>query len=127
VAERLDVLQAYEAWNDLAQRCDLPRATILNAKRAASIAARLGECGGIVGWQTALQNIEKSSFLCGDSDRDFKATLDFLLQPSSFVKVLEGAYGNGRHRESKSSKSTAASLGARIKALSERQTIKGEG
>jgi hypothetical protein len=100
-ADRHDVFKAYEAWNDLALRCGLPQATTLTPKRIASIGARLSECGGLGAWETALANIEKSAFLCGETDRDFRASLDFLVQPSSFVKVLEGTYGNGRHRENK--------------------------
>ena len=45
----------------------------------------------------ALANIERSSFLTGTNDRGWRADLEFLLQPSSFAKVHDGGYGNGRH------------------------------
>lgn len=118
VADRHDVLKAYEAWNDLALRCGLPQATTLTPKRVASIGARLSECGGLDAWATALANIEKSAFLCGETDRDFRASLDFLIQPSSFVKVLEGTYGNGRHRDAKPKRvmvDVATALAARFR------------
>lgn len=49
-----------------------------------------------------MEMIERSNYLCGDiPGKDWKASIDFLLQPSSFLKVLEGQYGNGRARKPK--------------------------
>jgi len=43
-------------------------------------------------WSTAMAAIYNSKFLCRENDRGWKADFDFLLQPKSFVKLLEGAY-----------------------------------
>lgn len=47
------------------------------------------------GWDRALANIEKSSFLRGRTGRDFRADLDFVCQAKSFGKLHDGGYGNG--------------------------------
>ncbi len=91
------VLEAFQAWNALALRCGLPQASRLTPKRKTQIRARIREHGPD-SWATALANIERSAFLRG-IDRDWRANLDFLIQPSSFTKVFEGTYGNGAHAE----------------------------
>lgn len=92
-----DALTAFEAYNELAQRCGLPLARTLTPQRRKSIMARMREHGGLDAWNAALANIERSSFLRGDNDRSWRADLDFLLQASRFTKVVEGTYGNGAH------------------------------
>jgi hypothetical protein len=36
--------------------------------------------------------LERSAFCRGENDRGWRADFDFLLQPKSFTKLLEGAY-----------------------------------
>lgn len=91
----VDPLAAFEAWNDLALRCGLPQARTMTPARRKSIGARIREHGGQAAWHRALANIERSAFLRGTNDRGWFATLDFLCQPSSFAKVVDGIYGNG--------------------------------
>lgn len=93
-------LEAFEAYNATALRCGLPQAAKLTPDRKSKIIARLKDYG-MDGWAKALANIDRSKFLCGDNDRGWRANLDFLLQPSSFAKVHDGGYGNGRHAEPK--------------------------
>jgi hypothetical protein len=93
-------LEAFEAYNATALRCGLPQAARMTPDRERRIAARLKDYG-IEGWQRALANIEKSSFLTGTNDRGWRASLDFLLQAESFGKVHDGGYGNGRHAAQK--------------------------
>jgi hypothetical protein len=84
---------AYDLWNDTARRCGLPLATDLTAKRRTAIAARL-EGGGLGRWREALLGVERSRFCRGlIKGKDFKAHLDFVCQPSSFPKLIEGSYG----------------------------------
>ena len=92
----LDVLRAFEAYNDLALKVGLPQASKLTPDRHRKIAARLRDYG-IDGWMQALDRIEHSAFLTGQNDRQWRASLDFLCQPASFSKVHDGGYGNGRH------------------------------
>lgn len=43
-------------------------------------------------FMTALDNIEKSSFLRGENNRGWKITFDWLVNEGNFIKVLEGNY-----------------------------------
>ena len=97
--KKSDLQIALDEYNQLADRTELPQAKVLNKDRTKKLTARLDE-HGLEGWRQALEMIEGSSFLCGEAT-DWKASIDFLLQPSSFVKVLEGTYGNGRARKPK--------------------------
>lgn len=97
-----DALQAFEAFNDMALRCGLPQARSLTPQRRSKIKARIREHGGPSAWMRALANIERSAFLRGRNDRGWTATLDFMLQPASFTKIVEGTYGNGAHAQSQS-------------------------
>ena len=42
----------------------------------------------------AIWAIPKSRFLCGENDRGWKADFDFLLQPKSFTRLIEGTYAS---------------------------------
>jgi hypothetical protein len=95
-ASPFECLQAFEAYNALALRVGIPQAAKLTKDRERKIAARLKDYGAD-GWQQALANIERSSFLTGTNDRGWTASLDFLVQAGSFSKVHDGGYGNGRH------------------------------
>lgn len=88
-----DVKAAFEAYNDLARRMALPVAKALNAQRKRQIRRRLDEGGGLAGWQDALAAIERSKFCLGLRGDGWTANLDFVCQPGSFQKLIEGAYG----------------------------------
>lgn len=50
-------------------------------------------------WREFFVDISKSDFLTGKIERDdgrppFTATLEWLIKPSNFIKVIEGKYGN---------------------------------
>ena len=91
-----DALVAFEKFNGTALRCGLPQAAKFTPDRKRKIIARLKDYG-LDGWDQALANIERSSFLTGGGPRGWRADLDFLLQPASFSKVHDGGFGNGRH------------------------------
>ena len=83
---------AFENWNITAETLGLPQAMKLTRKRRSQLRQRLKENGGLDGWNEALVAIQSSPFLLGQSSSGWRADLDFLLQPSSFLKVIEGAY-----------------------------------
>lgn len=102
-----DALRAFEAYNATALRCGLPQAANLTPDRSRKIIARLRDYG-LDGWDRALANIERSSFLTGTNDKGWRASLEFILQASSFAKVHDGTYGNGRHSAAKGGPSKPA-------------------
>lgn len=107
---------ALDEYNQLAERAGLSRVKVLSKSRLTSLTARLKE-HGLNGWRQALENVERSSFLCGDQKgQDWKASFDFLLQQSSFLKVIEGQYGNGRVRKPQISPERAKELREKYKA-----------
>lgn len=93
-----DARSAFDAYNEVAARCGLPRAEKLTSDRQRKIIARLKDYG-LDGWNRALGNIEKSAFLTGQTQLKFRADLDFVCQAKSFGKLHDGGYGNGRHAQ----------------------------
>lgn len=80
-----------DAWQLLAERQGLPGIAKMTDKRKASLKARIEE-HGIPAILKAIATIEDSDFLLGRNDRGWKANFDWLLQPSSMTKLIEGAY-----------------------------------
>lgn len=87
-----DLTAALAAFNRMAVEVGLPEAQGLSRKRRLALKARLRDCGGIVGWRIAMDRVRASPFLRGENDRGWRASLDFLLKPESFAKLMEGAY-----------------------------------
>ena len=98
VDTRQPVQKAFDNWNTAAMEFGLPRAGKLTEDRRRKLRQRLKE-HGIEGWDRALANIENTPFLRGDNDRGWQADLDFLLQPKSLNKVIEGGYGINRQTD----------------------------
>jgi len=94
-----DSLEAFQAYNDLAQRIGLSVARSLTPARRRALEARLREHGGLPAWAQILANVERSAFLrgMGGGRPGWRADLDFLLQAKSCAKVFDGGYGNGAH------------------------------
>lgn len=86
--------EAFEAYNVVAEDLGLSKARTLTAGRKKKLGARLEESGGLEAWREALGNLRTSEFCLGDNDRGWKANIDFLLQPDSFTRLLEGAYSH---------------------------------
>ena len=85
-----------EAWNDVADDCGLPKIIKLTPERKRRLAQRLRE-NSFDEFAEALRAIRRSKFLRGDNPRGWRANFDFLLQPSSFTKLLEGYYDQTAH------------------------------
>lgn len=85
-------LEAFQAWNETAQRLGLPLAAKLTPDRKRRLLARLSDYG-LDGWRKALENIPRSKFLRGmEGERNWRCTFDFLISPSGFSKVYDGSY-----------------------------------
>ena len=110
------VLEAFSLYNETALRCALSQAVSLTPERKKKIRARISDHGGVEAWKTAMANIERSAFLRGKNDRSWRADLDFVLQPSSFTRLVEGGYGNGAHAEGDTPEETPQQRNRRIMA-----------
>ena len=77
----------------MAERKGLPKVKLLTAQRTKHLKARIRDYA-IDDFTDAISAIERSRWLCGENDRGWKADFDFLLQPKSFTKLIEGSYDN---------------------------------
>lgn len=89
-----DVKEALRCYQIAADRRGWPQPRTLTKERRRKLEARLRD-DGLETWKEALRKGMESPHLCGQNDRGWTASLDFFLQPSSFVKVLEGQYLGG--------------------------------
>lgn len=80
-----------EAWNITAAELGLPKVVKLTADRKRKLAARCKDTS-LEEFQEALTTIQRSRFLQGHNDRNWKADFDFFLQPKSLAKLIEGSY-----------------------------------
>lgn len=80
-----------DAWQAMSFVNDLPGIAKMTDKRKASLKARIEE-HGIPAILKAIATIPDAPFLLGQNDRGWKANFDWLLQPSSMTKLIEGAY-----------------------------------
>lgn len=84
-----------EAWNIMAGEAGVPKARMTDErKRKLRSFVRRHSIDDIT---EAIWAVPRSSFLCGENDRGWKAGIDFLLQPSSFTKLIEGTYDRSTH------------------------------
>lgn len=91
-ADTGDVLQeALGLYNATAGEIGLPKAQVLNQARQSRLRARLKQAGGIEGWKAALAKAAASPLIRGEKT-NWRGDLDFLLQESSFIKLMEGGY-----------------------------------
>lgn len=93
---------AAQLYNEMASRANLPKVQKLTEARKTKLRARLKDAGGIDGWTAALAHVESSTFLTGANRDGWKADLDFMLQESSFTKIMEGSYQRGAATNRKS-------------------------
>jgi len=84
--------EAVRMWNEIAKELGLSQVMKLTKARKARLKARLKDCDGLEGWQYALTKMANTPWMIGENARGWKANFDFMLQESSFVKLMEGAY-----------------------------------
>ena len=86
--------RAFDIYNEAASESGWPKAAKISKQRASKLKARLKDAGGLDGWRIAIEKAQASNLCCGQNDRGWTASLDFLLQESSFTKLMEGNYDN---------------------------------
>jgi len=89
--QRGDVDEAVEVYNGEASKLGLPVAKSITTDRRRKIKARLDE-HGIDGWREAVGKLQESPHCLGENDRGWRADLDFVCQPKSFNRLIEGGY-----------------------------------
>lgn len=87
-----ETLEAVASWNALAADTGLAQVQKLTDARRSKLRARLKDCGGLEGWNAALDKVRSTPGLLGQTGGTWKANFDFMLQESSFVKLMEGNY-----------------------------------
>jgi len=65
----------------------------LGESRKKQIRARVAAYGK-KSLETVIMKAAKSSFLCGDNNRNFIASFDWIIKPSNYEKILSGNYDN---------------------------------
>ena len=84
-----------EIVNDYHTQCpDMPKVMRLTRDRKTHIRARLRDDGRQKVYEVICK-AGNSDFLNGKNEKGWKATLDWLIKPNNFIKVLEGKYDNG--------------------------------
>lgn len=91
--------RAVECWNAMAGRTGLATVKRLTPERQKRLRARLTEHGPDA-FTEAIAAIERSSFCLGESRDGWRADFDFLLQASSFTKLIEGSYDRASRNSS---------------------------
>ena len=81
-----------EAWNETAAQLGLPKVARLTPQRRKRLRTMIAEHPPD-DFQAALDAVASSPFCRGENDRGWKADFDFFIQPKSFTKLMEGAYG----------------------------------
>lgn len=89
------VTRAVEIWNEIADRHKLAKVRILNKQRETALFLRIKEAKSFQAFAEAMRKVESSPFLLGQNNTGWRASFDFVLQPSSFAKLLEGVYDRG--------------------------------
>jgi hypothetical protein len=87
-----DAAQALAEYNAAAKQAGWPSVQLLTKPRRQAVLDRLNECGGLPGWRDALARARASPHCCGQNDRGWTASFDFLTRQSSFAKLMEGNY-----------------------------------
>ena len=90
--------EAVEAFNAMAAKAGLPKVQKFTTVRRKQLAQRLKDCGGIDGWRAAMDKVAASDFLTGRKTT-WRADFDFILQATSFTKIMEGSYDNRQHQQ----------------------------
>lgn len=80
-------------YNKAVEGTGMPRCLKATEKRKRSIEARVRELG-IEKVYEAITKASASSFCRGGGPRGWKADIDFIINPNSIIKILEGKYDN---------------------------------
>jgi uncharacterized protein YdaU (DUF1376 family) len=102
---------AFDAWDQMAARTGLAKVRVRSKARVTGLAGVIRQHGLPVLLE-AIGRVEASAFCRGENERGWRADLDFLLQPKSFGRLLEGHFDNraGQSRASPAQSGNAAAI-----------------
>lgn len=83
----------FELWNDRAD-LKLRRVTQHTEERKRKARLRLKEHPDREFWVACINRLNASAFCLGENDRGWVASFDFIIQPKSLAKLVEGCYDN---------------------------------
>ncbi len=93
-AVKKDITPYFEIIEYYHNTCrNLPKVLKITDTRKRNIKNRLKEHGNDA-MAKVFKNANESDFLNGNNDRGFKANIDFIIDKTKFVKILEGQYNN---------------------------------
>ena len=85
-------------WNGLADNYKLTKIRMLSKTRKSKLKQRIKSIGSYDFFKETVEDaIKNSPFLQGENKQGWKCDFDFILQESSFIKMVEGKY-NGQRR-----------------------------
>jgi uncharacterized protein YdaU (DUF1376 family) len=87
-----DTAAAVSAYNSAASEAGWTKCQKLTPKRRSALRARLKETDGLDGWRDFLNRAKAGPHLCGQNDRGWTASFDWLTKAENFTKVIEGNY-----------------------------------
>lgn len=120
-----DHVEAFGIFQSMAKRAGLPVPAKLSSARKTKLKARLRDCDGIEGWEIACQKVEASGFCTGQTG--WVADLDFMLQESSFTKIMEGSYDNRNSAGQRGQNGARMAAGSKAAEIADRATRWAEG
>jgi len=83
------VKQVLDMYNSICTRS--PSAKKLTAKRGAAIKNAIDEGYDL---KKLFELVAASDFLCGKNSRNWRAGLDWILEPNNLIKIYEGQYSS---------------------------------
>lgn len=90
-SDKLIVQEIFDFYNQ--NKGQMPKAELLSATRQSAIKKRVKEFGSDKVKEVILLS-SRSQFMNGHNPQSWKASLDWIIKPANFIKILEGNYKN---------------------------------
>ena len=90
-----DLSLAVARYNDAANHEGWSKVQKLTPPRSKQLRARLKECGGLDGWDVAIEKARSSDFICGRAAKAWDGFgFDSMINAEKFTRLMEGKYDN---------------------------------
>lgn len=84
--------EIFGTWNVMAGQTGLPKIAKSSTERRAKAKTRLRDQFFRDNWREGIEAFKERSFLRGQNDRGWVATIDWFLKPESLIRIIEGQY-----------------------------------